>query len=345
MTADRETIAEADLSALARAALDALGVPQAPARDTAEILVLGDLMGLHTHGTARILSYGERLKIGGIAAAADIRAERLAPAVVAVDGGNGLGPAVGRRALDEAMAAAREAGIAVAFCRASNHFGPIAPYALIAAEAGFASMIASNATTTIAPTGGREARLGNNPLGFGFPMPGRDPMILDMAMSVVARAKIRAAAKAGEAIPEGWATDRDGRPTTDPNAALAGFLLPVGGHKGYGLSLVVDMLSGVLSGAAYLTHVSSWVDDPDRPQDVGHAFVLLDTARLMPADRLAARTADFADILHATPPADPAAPVMLPGEREMTRLHRQRAGGIALDRETLEGLRAIATGH
>src|SRR5690606_28704044 len=165
---------------------------------------------------------------------------------------------VGAHALRAALAAAAETGIAVALCHGSNHFGPIAPYALQAAQRGFASLIASNATTTIAPSGGSDARLGNNPMGFGFPNPGGDPVILDMAISVVARAKIRDAAKAGQPIPEGWATDADGRPTTDPKAALDGFLLPVGGYKGYGLSAAVDMLTGVLSGAAFLTHVRSW---------------------------------------------------------------------------------------
>ena len=226
--------------------------------------------------------------------------------------------------------------------RGSNHFGPIAPYALMAAEQGFASFICSNATTTIAPSGGREARLGNNPLGFGFPSPGGDPVILDMAMSVAARAKIRDAAAAGQPIPEGWATDADGRPTTDPVAALKGFLLPMGGYKGYGLSLCVDLLAGVLSGAAYLTHVQSWVDRPDAPQDLGHAFILLNAKALMPGPTLSDRMEDFAGILRQTPATDPATPVMLPGEREIRALKRSREQGIALDAALVAKLQALA---
>lgn len=232
--------------------------------------------------------------------------------------------------------AARDVGIAAAFVRGSNHFGPISPYALIAAEAGFASIIGSNATTTIAPWGGSDARLGNSPIGFGVPHPGGDPFLLDMAMSVAARAKIRNALKRGEAIPDTWATDAQGRATTDPSQALDGFLLPIGGHKGYGLALMVDLFAGLLSNAAYLTHVKSWSDAPEQPQNLGHVFVLIDTRMLGSGDWLARRMKDFASILHGSEAADPARPVIVPGEIELGRLKRHRAEGLTLDATTLD---------
>ncbi len=259
----------------------------------------------------------------------------MAPAIVRVDGDNGTGPVVGLRALEAAMEAARRCGVGVAFARGSNHFGPISPYALIAAEAGFASVIGSNATTTIAPWGGTDARLGNSPLGFGVPNPGGAPFLLDMAMSVVARAKIRNAFKRGESIPESWATDKDGRATTDPKAALDGFLLPIGGHKGYGLALLVDLFAGLLSGAAYLTHVKSWLDNPDEPQNLGHFFILIDCQRLGSTDWLAERMNDFAAILHGSAPADADRPVLVPGEIELGKMARQRRDGIALPAEVV----------
>ena len=339
-----EIIAENELKLLAQAALKALGVPQGQAADCATVLVLADLMGISTHGVARVAPYGERLKIGGIKATAKMAVERVAPGMLRIDGDNGLGPVVGMLALKEAMSAASETGIAAVFCRNSNHFGPIAPYALMAAEEGFASLIASNATTTIAPTGGRDARLGNNPMGFGFPNPGGDPVLLDMAMSVVARAKIRAAAKAGELIPETWATDREGKPTNDPNAALRGFLAPVGGYKGYGLSLAVDLLTGLLSGASYLTRVSSWADNPEAPQDLGHTFLLIDAKRLGGTDWLSGRMNDFAEIIHETPRANDNVPVMLPGEREIARMRQQQAEGLEIDPRVLNELREITAG-
>jgi ureidoglycolate dehydrogenase (NAD+) len=322
---------EAGLEALATRAFEGLGVAPADAADAARILVLGDLFGHHTHGVSRIESYGERLELGGINRAARIRVLDLAPALAVVDGDNALGPVVGMRALREAMARARAAGVGVAFARHSNHFGAISPYCWIAAAEGFATIIGSNSTSTIAPTGGREARLGNSPLGFGIPSPGGDPIILDMAMSVVARAKIRNALKRGEAIPDTWATDREGRPTTDPKEALEGFLQPIGGYKGYGLALIVDLLAGLLSGASYLTHVKSWSDEPEAPQDLGHFFIAIDTARLGSAEWLRTRMEDFAQLLHDTPPADPARPVLLPGEIERGHFARQRSKGIELE--------------
>jgi LDH2 family malate/lactate/ureidoglycolate dehydrogenase len=336
------TLTEAALGELAADALAGLGLDRRDAADCARILVLGELMGLSTHGVARIESYGERLDLGGIKARPSIRVERVAPAIAKVDGDNGVGPLVGMRALQAAMGLARETGVGIVFARASNHFGPVAPYSLIAAEAGFASIIGSNASTTIAAWGGRDARLGNSPVGFCVPNPGGQPVLLDMALSVVARAKIRNAAKRGEAIPPTWATDRDGKPTTDPNAALEGFLLPIGGHKGYGLALIVDLFAGLLSGASFLTHVSSWSDNPEAPSDLGHFFFLIDAARLGPADWLADRMRDFAAIIHDTPPADPASPVLLPGEIELGRLERHRREGIALDPVLVAKLEAFA---
>ena len=332
ITAEKTTtLSEAELMALGTKAFTGLGLEQNDARDVARILVTADLFGLSTHGLSRIESYGERLAVKGIKARPRITVEQVAPALVRVDGDNGVGPLVGMRALEAAMATAKQTGVGVAFARGSNHFGPVSPYSLIAAEAGFASIIGSNATTTIAPWGGSDARLGNSPVGFGVPNPGGRPFLLDMAISVVARAKIRNALKRGEAIPDTWATDKTGRATTDPAAALDGFLLPIGGHKGYGLALIVDMFAGLLSGAAYLTHVKSWVDAPDEPQNLGHFFILIDTQRLGSTAWLAERMNDFAAILHDSPPADAMRPVLVPGEIELDNLARHRRDGLALD--------------
>jgi LDH2 family malate/lactate/ureidoglycolate dehydrogenase len=179
-------------------------------------------------------------------------------------------------------------------------------------------------------------------VGFGVPNPDADPIILDMAVSVVARAKIRDALKQGRAIPDTWATDREGRPTTDPKAALDGFLQPIGGYKGYGLALIVDLFAGLLSGAAYLTHVQSWSDAPEKPQELGHFFIVIDTRALGPASWLSERLEDFVAILRSTPRTDPGVPVRLPGEIELARLAQQRRDGIAIDATVLDKLRAIA---
>jgi LDH2 family malate/lactate/ureidoglycolate dehydrogenase len=334
-------IAEDTLHDLTARALQSCGLAAKDARDAARILVIADLFGLSTHGVHRVISYGERLKIGGINAKANIRIEKMAPSIAMVDGDNGIGTLVGTRALEAAIAAAKETGVGVAFARSSNHFGPVASYAWIAAEQGFASIIASNASTTIAPSGGSDARLGNNPLGLCVPNPGGDPVMLDMAMSVVARAKIRRALDRGESIPDTWATDAQGRPTSDPRTALDGFLQPIGGYKGYGLALLVDLFAGLLSGASYLTHVKSWVDEPSAAQDLGHVFILIDTAKLGLSD-LAHRVADFAAILRASPPSDPAVPVRLPGESEFARMRQQKTEGLRIDAAVLDFLEKAA---
>ncbi|WP_186110561.1 Ldh family oxidoreductase [Burkholderia gladioli] len=335
-------LGKAELTDLTIEALCALGLARDDAAEVATILVLADLFGLRTHGTSRIESYGARLRIGGIKARPVIRAEQLGPALHRLDGDNGVGPLVGYRALQLGMKAAREQGIACVLVRGSNHFGPVSPYSYLAAEQGFASIIGSNATTTIAPWGGTDARLGNSPVGFGVPNPGGPPFMLDMAISVAARARIRNALKRGESIPGDWATDAQGRPTTDPKAALDGFLLPIGGHKGYGLALVVDLLAGLLSGAAYLTHVKSWEDEPDQPQDLGHFFILIDTRRLGSGAWLAQRMGDHAAILHGSAAADPAAPVVVPGEIELARLERQMRDGIDIGEAQRAMLEAAA---
>jgi len=331
-----------ELEKLTADALVGLGVSREDAANAARILVLGDLFGHHTHGVSRMESYGERLAIGGIRAKANIRVESVAPGMARVDGDNGVGPAVGMRALEAAIAAARENGIGIAFARNSNHFGACGPYCYIAAQQGFASIVGSNATPTIAPTGGRETKVGNNPLAIGVPRPGTDPIILDMAMSVVARAKIRDAVKAGRSIPDTWATDKDGKPTTDPRAAIDGFLLPFGGYKGYGLALMVDLFAGVLSGAEYLTRVNSWIDEPQLEQKIGHFFVVIDATRLGTQEWLAERVGDFAAIVHETVPADPANPVRLPGESEMRNMARQQRDEIDVDSGVIAKLESYA---
>ncbi|HWD03801.1 MAG TPA: Ldh family oxidoreductase [Amycolatopsis sp.] len=341
MTGDTQITAE-DLRGLAARALAGNGMAEEDAARVTDVLVLADLFGIRTHGVARIPQYLDRARVGGVDLHAKVTVDPVAPALSRVDGANGIGPLVGSHALDAALAGARATGLGAAFVRGSNHFGPVMPYLFRAAEQGFAAVIASNATTTIAPWGGREARLGNNPLGIGVPSPGGDPVLLDIAMSVAARAKIRAAAAEGRPIPATWATDSDGHPTTDPAAALDGFLQPLGGHKGYGLSVMIDLFTGVLSGAGYLTRISSWSADPERPQNLGHIFFLIDTSRLVTAADLTSRMTDFTAILRTTPPADPAQPVRVPGELELARYHRHLRDGLAVDTGVLTRLLDLA---
>jgi LDH2 family malate/lactate/ureidoglycolate dehydrogenase len=343
MKAAETLVPEQELLTLATRALARGGLREDDAKRAARVLVLAEMFGLRTHGILRLPQYLGRVRVGGIDAGAEVSVERLAPGLALVDGRNGIGPLIGMRALEAAMEGARSVGIGAAFARGSNHFGPIMPYCFLAAQDGFASIIASNSTTTIAPWGGRDTRVGNNPLGLGMPDPAGDPIILDIAMSVAARGKLRALRDEGKSMPPDWAVDRDGRPTTDPAAGLAGFLLPVGGHKGYGLAVMVDLFAGMLSGAGYLTHVQSWDKNPEAAQNLGHVFMLIDTTKFGAAANLHQRMADFRDILTSTPPADPAAPVMAPGDREMAAYKRAQKEGVRVLTSDLEEVEALAS--
>lgn len=338
------TVDHGDLRRLAVAALTAAGTSERHAAFAADILVEGDLMGLGTHGVLRLLVYCDRLRSGGTNAKADIRVERKAPSLALVSGDNGLGQAIAMTALEAGLDMVADSGIAYIGCHDSNHLGALAPYGLKACKKGFVLICGTNASTTIAPWGGREARLGNNPLSVAAPCPAAPHFILDMAMSVAARGKIRKAQREGTAIPEGWAVDAEGKPTTDPAAALAGFLLPFGGHKGSGLSQAVDLLSGVLTGARFLTDISPWTEYPERPCGTGHFFLLIDPVRLLGAEAYGSAIARFRHLIQSTPPADAELPVQIPGQREQEHREKALREGIELPGDLMAKIEALASG-
>lgn len=335
-------VLENEARTLAQSGFMRAGVPQKQAEDAAEILTLAEMMGIHTHGLARVADYVRRIAAGGINACSVASVSTPAAALRLINGDNGLGPAVARLALDEALAAARQLGLGAAFVRNSSHMGALAPYLWIAAKAGFACVISSNTAPMIAPAGGREARIGNNPLGIGVPNPGHAPVVLDMALSVAARSRIRAAARDGVEIPEEWASDASGRPTSDPAKAMQGLMRAIGGDKGANLALCLDLLSGLLSGAAILTEIPNAAKTPGTPQNLGHMIIALDTAQLVPADRLVLRMAQASSIIAHTQPARPDETVRMPGTRADAALNAARRDGLDLTPKLLEQLRSLA---
>lgn len=330
---DKVHVSADALAGLAERAFERAGLAEGRARAAARILVDAELMGIGTHGAARLVSYSERIHQGSIDAAATIVIDRRAPSLALIDGRNGLGPAIAAEALDLALGMASETGIAYTGCRHSNHLGALAPYAFHACEAGFVLIAGSNASPMMTPWGGAEARLGNNPIGIGAPVSGGPHIILDIAMSQAARSKIRMAAAAEEPIPAGWAADRDGAPTTDAAAALAGFLLPIGGHKGSGLALAVDLLSGVLTGGSYLNDIASGMEAPDQRSNLGHFFIAIDPVRLLGQDGVESAMRRFREIVTTTPPARGIDRVTLPGERMQARRRKALEKGIYLPRD------------
>ncbi|MEK9754623.1 MAG: Ldh family oxidoreductase [Rhodospirillaceae bacterium] len=330
-----------ELKALTVAAFERAGFSKSDADTTAEILISTDLMGIGTHGVHRVEQYLKRVEAGVVPARPDIRAFDKAPSIAAVDGGGGQGQVVGARALELAITKAIKTGIAFVTVGNSNHFGAMAPYGFAATVAGLILVSGTTASPSMTPFGGRDFRLGNNPMGFAAPRKGGAPFLLDMAMSIAARGKMRKLRDAGEPMPAGWALDADGKPTTDPAAGLAGFIQFIGGHKGYGLALAVDILSGVLSGGRFLDDVGDmWAEK--EPQGVSHFFLALNPATIMACDEFDARMQAFAEKVKSSAPFEAGGEVLLPGEIEIRYMERRRLDGIPLAPELLATIRRLA---
>lgn len=318
------------------------GVPAADAAVVAQCLLRADLRGVTTHGLMRLPVYTDRLRRGLVSAKPELVVTRTTAATARVDGRNALGFVGAHRAMSEAIALAGEAGIGMVGARHSNHFGMAASYVLQATEAGLAAMVFTNASPAMPPWGGRDPILGTSPLAFGVPRPGGRSIVLDMSPSVASRGKIRQAARRGEQIPAGWALDSGGAPTTDPAAALQGVVLPMGGPKGSGLSLFMDIFGGVLTGAAFAGDVGDQYKDFDRPQNVGHLFVALRPGLFVPAGEFASRVETLAERIGHCPLAAGFDEILLPGEGEERAEARNRARGIGYSQGDLELLRAEA---
>lgn len=337
-----ETVTEADLTALAARAFQNAGLSAEGAKVTARHLVLMDLMGVSTHGVHRAEQYIKRLKAGVVVADAKVTVTDRGPSLAIVDGGNGQGQVVATKALEVALVKAHNTGISFVAVRRSGHFGGNASYGLMAAETGMILLSGTGASPSMTPFGGRDLKVGNNPFGFAAPRGDGPPFILDMAQSIAARGKMRKLRDAGEPMPAGWALDKDGNPTTDPQAGLDGFIQFIGGHKGYGLALMVDILSGLLSGGQYLNDTREMWDE-DAPQGTAHFFLALDPYRLLDQGEYDRRMADFCGRIKTTAPFKPGGEVLLPGELEMRSLEKRRRDGIPVPKKTMDEVRALAS--
>ncbi|WP_366653686.1 Ldh family oxidoreductase [Fodinicurvata sp. EGI_FJ10296] len=332
----------AALSDFAAAAFGRYGVPDDQARIVADGLVFADARGIGSHGIVRLPVYASRLEAGVVAADPATSVTKVASGALSVDGGNGLGLAVGTRAADEAVALAGETGIALAAVRNSNHYGAAGFYAERAVAHDTILITASNAPPNMAPWGGKTRFLGTNPLSVGVPAGTEPPVIIDMATSVVARGKIILADHEGRSIPEGWAIDPDGRPTTDARAALEGAVLPFGGAKGSAISFLLDILCGVLSGAAYGHHLRT-LEDLSTQQDVGHVFIAIRPDVFMPMAAFRQRMDDIIGMLRGVPPAPGTDAVLCPGDVERARERESAETGIALSPDVVAQLETL--GH
>ncbi len=329
-----------ELLAFCRTVFERLGVPPPAASDAAGCLLLAELRGVNSHGLVRLPVYARRIRAGVVNADPSIGFELRGPSAVLVDGDNGLGAVVGAAAMRRAIELAQATGIGFAGVRRSNHFGAAAFYVEQAVREGMIGFAATNAPPNMAPFGGRERFLGTNPLAFGIPAGAEPPLVFDASTSVVARGKIIVAAQTGASIPEGWAVDPQGRPTTDAHAALAGAVLPFGGPKGSALSFIIDILCGVLTGAAFATRLNT-LENLDAEQNLGHVLAAIRIDLFLPAADFRSRMDEILRLLKTCPTAEGVDRVLAPGEIEIQREAENRRRGIAVAPEVAAQLRRL----
>jgi LDH2 family malate/lactate/ureidoglycolate dehydrogenase len=331
-----------------------LGVPEADARTAAEVLSCADRRGIDSHGVARLGSYVEMLAAGRINLRPALRVVRETPSTATVDGDNGLGLVVGPWANAIAIEKAGRAGTGwVAVCN-TNHYGIAGYYALRSLEHDMIGWAMTNSSKGVAPLWGGERRLGTNPIAIAFPGREEPPIVVDMATSAVSYGKIEIARRKGEAIPVGWAIDREGRPTTDPREVdEGGALLPLGssrelgGHKGYGLALAVEVLSALLSGANWGPFAPPFMMSEELParsvgKGIGHFFGAMRIDAFREPAEFKAQVDELVRTLRATRPAPGTRGPLIPGDPEREAEAERARDGIPLLPAVVDELRAVA---
>jgi len=329
------------LAGFATDVLAAVGVPSADAELVADSLVRAELWGHHSHGLLRLPWYVARLRSGVMVAVTKSETVVDTGAVAIVDGRDGVGQVVTAHATDLAVERAKAHGVAVVAVRNSNHFGTAAYYTRRAAERGCIGLLSTNSSPAMAPWGGRVKAIGSNPWSVAVPAGSYGVSVMDISNTGVARGKIYLARQRGEPIPAGWAITSDGAPTTDPVQALAGTILPIGEHKGYAIAMMMDVLSGVLTGSGFGAAVSGPYQSEHRSR-AGHLFIALNIDAFMPLGQFTERMERLIAELKSVPRADGVDEIYFPGEPEARTEARALRDGVELPARTVADLDALA---
>lgn len=324
------------LNALVTAALVRAGAAAEMARITAAALVTAESQGLASHGLSRVPQYASHLRHGRVNGNAQPRVVSAKAAACLVDADEGLAFPACALAVSQAIERARACGAAFAGVTRSHHFGVAAYHLEPVAAAGMVGLAFGNSPSAMPAWGGRRAIFGTNPIAAVFPRRDHPPLTIDLSLSEVARGKLMVAAKAGKSIPQGWALDKDGNPTTDPKAGLAGMMLPAGGVKGAMLAMVVELLCCALTGAAFGFEADSFFAEEGNRPHIGQAFVVLDPAALAGTQVFGERVETLVAALLQDPD------VRLPGYRRVDLARRAQAEGIEVAAPLLEQLEALA---
>lgn len=318
------------------------GLPSDEAEIIALSLVEADSRGVSSHGVSRMKIYMKRIDEGVVKKKCNITIERESPGMLALNAHNSMGIVAGIKSIEMAKRKAETSGSVFVTVKHSNHFGPAAFFTKHVAKQGMIGLAASNAPPNMAPWGARDAYLGTNPLSIAIPTGDDNPIILDMATSVVAQGKIILAAKNHQEIPEGWAITSDGKFTTNPQEALKGTVLPFGGAKGYGIALLIDILSGILSGAEFGPYLNNMWEDFEKPQNLGHIFHVIDISKFLDLEFFYNRINILKRDIKGLNKAEGIEEVYLPGEIEFNNEQLSRINGIILADSTLNDLQELA---
>lgn len=320
------------------------GMTETDARLAADVLVTTDLWGVHTHGTKSLRLYLKRMREGGLKARGVPRVIKEGPAWAVMDGDNALGMVSSCRAMETAIAKAKGAGIGFVSVRNGCHFGAAGYYAQLAVKHDMVGLAMGNADANMTVPGGRGKIVGNNPLAYAAPAGAETPLMLDMALSTVAAGKINAAAEAGKPIPDTWIAGEDGLPATDPSLyPFHACLMPMAGHKGYGLALLVETLSALMSGARMLGDIVSWnVGRFSEPTGHGCAFVALDVGAMLPIGDFKKRMDEMIRRIRGSALAKGSDRIWLPGEIEAEKMKKALSAGMKLPQDVRESLRGLA---
>ena len=337
------TIAPGALRDFVAAALRSQGVTDTDAARVAELMVEADAFGYDTHGVFRLRQYIARLRDGGCNPRPDIRVVAERDATALIDGDDGLGHLAMMSACDLAISKARTAGIGWVGIRRGNHAGPAALYVRPQTKVGMIGLCAAvGSANHVPPFGGTELLLGTNPIAVAAPSAGADPFVLDMATTVAAMGKIKTLAQRGEQMPDGWMVGRDGHPLTDPKRKDEGFLLPIGGPKGFGLSVAIGLLAGTLNGAAFGSDVVDFTKHPDMSSNTGQFVAAIDIGAFAELEPFKLSVARIFDEMRAVEPLPGLPPVRLPGDGKTDLRMAADDRGIALHPRLIADLSDIA---
>lgn len=326
-----------ELQSLVELMLAKTGVPAADASLVASSLIGADARGMNSHGILRLPVYIKRLRQGGFSPRSESKLVRESASTALIDGGNGLGAVLTTRAMDMAIAKARVTGFAAVGVRNSNHNGEGAPYVLRAVEADMIGIATTNGSPIMPVWGGKTALTGPLPITLGVPAARHKPIVLDAALGMSSRGKILYYAEKGLSLPDGWLVDADGRPTNDPNwVKNGGWILPIGGHKGWGLILMCEILSGILTGGAIGRELTNLYDDLHKPQGNGHFVIAINIASFLDVASFKERMDSYISEMKASELAPGFDEILMPGEIEFRKEARQRAEGIVLGRSVVD---------